>query len=209
MSWGVFIAFEGIDGAGTTTQARLLARVLETNQIPVHLTAEPSQGAIGQFLRQALQDATLDPRTDALLFAADRVEHTYKEILPAVHDNRVVISDRYVLSTICYQAASGKVDPAWIRAINQAAIEPDLTIILDCDPRVSLARITRRGPGEKFETAEYLEAVRASYKQHVNPPEVVEVNADHPPARVFADIIAHVEEVLGCDLEVDHADDSA
>ncbi|MHA1730420.1 MAG: dTMP kinase [Promethearchaeota archaeon] len=201
MSWGILIVFEGIDGAGTTTQARRLRDFLERQGTETHLTAEPSQGLVGQVLRKALKDGSLDPHTDALLFAADRVEHTYKEILPMIHENKVVICDRYLLSSVCYQSASGEVPADWILEINRRAVEPDLTVILDVDPRVSLERIAGRDEAEKFETIEFLDKVRARYKMYVKPPTTVEVDASRSEEEIFRDIIHHIEETLGCEWD--------
>ena len=200
MAQGSLIVLEGIDGSGTTTHAKRLVEYLNARGIKVHLTAEPSQGSVGKFLRQALRDKTLDPHTDALLFAADRTEHTLKEILPKIQDGYIVISDRYLLSTVCYQSAKSAVNPEWIFTINRKAIEPDLTILLDVDPRVSLARIADRPVKEKFETIQFLDAVRANYKKYVRPPKIIEVDSSGTVNLTFDKILAHCEDILGCDL---------
>jgi dTMP kinase len=200
MPRGTFFVFEGIDGSGTTTHAKHLVAFLNERGIDAHLTAEPSQGSVGRFLRQALKDKTLDPYTDALLFAADRIEHTTKEILPKLEEGYVVISDRYLLSSVCYQSAKSDVPPEWIFEINQKAMEPDLTIIFDVDPRDSMARIADREEFEKFENVPFLDAVRANYKKYVNPPKVVEIDSTGSIDETFAHILTLSAEVLGCDL---------
>ena len=196
----MFIVLEGIDGSGTTTHAKHLVAHLNDRGIDAHLTAEPSQGSVGRFLRQALKDKTLDPFTDALLFAADRIEHTTKEIWPKMQEGYVVITDRYLLSSVCYQSAQSGVPPDWIFEINQKAIEPDLTILLDVDPRDSLARIADRPEFEKFENAPFLDAVRANYKKYVNPPKVVEVDSSGPIEDTFTQILILCGTLLGRDL---------
>ncbi len=200
MTRGTFIDIEGIDGSGTTTHAKRLVDHLNARGIKAHLTSEPSQNNIGQFLRQALRDGTLDPYTDALLFAADRTEHTLKEILPKLDDGYVVVSHRYLLSSVCYQSAKSDVDPKWILAINRKAIEPDLTIILDIDPRASMARIADRQVKEKFETIQFLDAVRANYTKHVKPPKVCQINSSGPVDDTFVKVLAQCEKVLKRDI---------
>ncbi len=200
MARGKFIDIEGIDGSGTTTHAKRLVEHLNARGISAHLTSEPSQNNIGKFLREALRDGTLDPDTDALLFAADRTEHTLKEILPRIHDGNIVVSHRYLLSSVCYQSAKSDVDPKWIFAINRKAIEPDLTIILDIDPRASMARIADRQVKEKFETIQFLDVVRVNYKKYVKPPKVVVVDSSGAADDTFIQIIAQCEKVLKQDI---------
>jgi dTMP kinase len=155
---GTFIVVEGIDGAGTTTHARLLAKSLKSPTRDVVLTCEPTNGPVGGLIRQILQrrlfvaDAT-GPRgfawsTLALLFAADRLDHLDSVVLPALADGSVVVSDRYVLSSLAYQSAtapaSAEVLP-WIRSLNARAIRPDLTVVLDVPAELAAER--RRGRG--------------------------------------------------------------
>lgn len=200
MTRGKFIDIEGIDGSGTTTHAKRLVEYLNARGIKAHLTSEPSQNNIGKFLREALLDGTLDPYTDALLFAADRTEHTLKEILPKLQDGYIVVSHRYLLSSVCYQSAKSDVDPKWIFAINRKAIEPDLTIILDIDPRASMARIADRQVKEKFETIQFLDVVRANYKKYMKPPKVITVDSSGPTDDTFTQILALSEKVIKQDL---------
>jgi dTMP kinase len=155
---GTFIVVEGIDGAGTTTHARLLAKSLKSGTRDVVLTCEPTNGPIGGLIRQILQrrlfvaDAT-GPRgfawsTLALLFAADRLDHLDSVILPALTDGDVVVSDRYDLSSLAYQSATapeGTDALPWIRSLNTRAARPDLTIVLDVPAEVAAER--RRGRG--------------------------------------------------------------
>ena len=191
----MFIDIEGIDGSGTTTHSKLLVDYLNTRGIKTFLTSEPSQNSIGQFLRRALRDCTLDPHTDALLFAADRTEHTLKEIVPKLNEGYVVVAQRYLLSSVCYQSARSDVDPEWIFVINKKAIKPDFTIILDVDPRVSLARIANREIREKFETIEFLTMVRSNYKKYVNGKDVILVNASGSIEQTFNNLIKIIKGV--------------
>ncbi len=200
MARGMFIDIEGIDGSGTTTHAKQLVEHFTSRGLKAHLTSEPSQNNIGKFLREALRDGTLDPYTDALLFAADRTEHTLKEILPKIQDGYIVVSHRYLLSSVCYQSAKSDVDPKWIFTINRKAIEPDLTIILDIDPRASMARIADRQVKEKFETIQFLDVVRANYKKYVKHPKVCQIDSSGPVDDTFIQILEKCEKVLKRDI---------
>src|SRR4051812_26512346 len=113
---GVFVVFEGIDGSGTTTQAELYASHLRQKKRLVHVTREPSGGPVGAMLRQILTRRVVLPsgshaETMALLFAADRLDHVETEVLPLLRDGYVVVSDRYDLSSILYQAVTSGIEP--------------------------------------------------------------------------------------------------
>ncbi len=164
----LLIAFEGIDGAGKGTQAKLLARWIREKGYDVFLTKEPTEGAIGKLLRKSLRTSCFDARTEALLFAADRSEHL-REIMKKLHEGKVVITERYVYSSLAYQSASG-LEMSWLREINSFAPEADLVIYLDVDPEVALRRISSRNSlrtsvreREHFERVEFLEKVREVY----------------------------------------------
>lgn len=154
---GTFVVFEGIDGAGTSTQAERYAAHLRRSPRAVHVTHEPSAGPVGALIRQVLSGrlALAGPcqaELMALLFAADRLDHVATEIAPHLERGGVVLSDRYDLSSLAYQsisALSAGDDPAqvvaWIRSLNRAARRPDVTVVLDVDPQVAAARRQQRG----------------------------------------------------------------
>lgn len=172
---GRFIVFEGIDGAGTTTQARVAADWLRGRGERVHLTQEPTPGPIGSLLRHVLkgrlvthtpqgETRPLDPATVALLFAADRLDHLDGEIRPHLEDGVHVVCDRYVVSSLAYQSVD--VDLRFVRQINEKAIAPDLTIFLRVPAEVAMARITESRPDrESFETLPFQRKVAESYEQ--------------------------------------------
>jgi dTMP kinase len=158
-----FIVIDGIDGAGTTTHSSLLAGFLKSKKFKVHLTQEPSSSEIGELLRKFLKNKEVPPSTDALLFAADRTLHYINEIKKKLDDGYIVISDRYIESSIIYQSTqSDKISVEWVKEINKFAGEPNLTIILDIDPKISLARKTQENL-EKFENTPFLNRVRKLY----------------------------------------------
>ncbi|MCC6524558.1 MAG: dTMP kinase [Polyangiaceae bacterium] len=160
---GKFIVFEGIDGAGTTTQVEVLARALLAERRLVHTTREPSAGPIGSLLRLGLSGRTTfssarHAQVMALLFAADRLDHLACEIEPHLREGTVVLCDRYDLSSIAYQSATAGDDPLafarWVRELNRDAVRPDLTLVLDVAPEVAdKRRRQRRSAVELYEDA--------------------------------------------------------
>lgn len=166
ISSGLFIVIEGTDGTGSTTQARLLVERLATvSAAAVKFTCEPSAGPIGTMIRQVLSHRLVvhgkggarapDWRTMALLFAADRMDHLDSVVLPALCEGGVVVSDRYVLSSLAYQSATsteGEASLPWLRAINGQAKVPDLTVVLTLPEHAAALR--RAGRGEEKELYE-------------------------------------------------------
>lgn len=174
---GRFIVFEGIDGAGTSTQAERYAAYLRSGGRSVHVTREPSTGPIGALLRQVLSGRLPLPNAGhselmALLFAADRLDHVGAEITPHLESGSVVLSDRYDLSSLAYQsigASVGGLEAAqvveWIRTINRAARRPDVTLVLDVDAGVAAARRQRRGGApELFDGAALQARLAVAYR---------------------------------------------
>jgi dTMP kinase len=166
---GHFVVLEGLDGAGTTTQSARLAEALRRAGHRVVLTKEPSDGRVGQLLRQALNgrlrrsDGTkLSDATLALLFAADRLDHLASTVEPGLAAGAVVISDRYVLSSFAYQ---GRVlGQAWVQTLNAHARAPDLTLFLRVHPRVAAGRRhLRGGRHERFDDARTQASVARAY----------------------------------------------
>jgi len=164
----MLIAIEGIDGSGKGVQSKLLQRWLKEKGYEALLTKEPTDGAIGRVLREALKAGDLDPRTEALLFAADRFEHS-RWINEKLEEGKTIVSERYLHSSLAYQGASG-VSIEWVRELNRFAPPPDLVVLLDVSPTEGLKRIgsgnsLRSSMREKehFERREFLSKVRAIY----------------------------------------------
>jgi dTMP kinase len=145
----MFITFEGPDGCGKSTQAKLLAEKLEAMGQRVCLTREPGGTDIGRKIRQIILSHTsegMGPEAEALLYAADRAQHVYETVRPALRDGYIVISDRFVDSSFAYQAVALNVGMEAVKAANNVAIgnlKPDLTILLDVDPATGIRRVRK------------------------------------------------------------------
>ena len=174
---GAFIVFEGIDGSGKSTHIKILAGKLREKGYTVVVTAEPSRDDIGKLIRRyAKRNEGRPPaEAEALLFAADRKMHLMNVVLPAVKRGQIVISDRYLHSTLAYQGALG-LDLDWIMELNRFTVKPDLTILLDILPEYSLQRVKRKKT--VFEEPDYLRKVRDIYLKYVEKGEMVTVDAD-------------------------------
>jgi dTMP kinase len=165
----MFIAFEGGEGVGKSTQIAKLAASLRAAGHAVRTTFEPGDSALGAELRRLLLDPSapeVSPRAEALLYAADRAHHVDTVIRPALAAGEVVITDRYLDSTLAYQGAGRALDGA--RAITEWAaggLLPDLTVVLDLDPEVGLARARSRSAPDRLEGAslEFHRAVRQAF----------------------------------------------
>ena len=143
---GYFITIEGTDGAGKTTQISLLEEYLKQRKIDFLLTREPGGTPISEKIREILLDISnqeLCDNAEVLLYAASRAQHLQQKILPAVKEGKLVLCDRFVDSSIAYQAFGRGIDKEQVKAINQFAtsgIEPDLTIYLDLPPQKGILR---------------------------------------------------------------------
>jgi dTMP kinase len=203
----MFIVMEGIDGAGKSTQAKLLAEWFEEQGYETVLTKEPTDTAFGKLIRRLvltggregiIDGARISHEAEALLFAADRAEHVHKLIKPSVEAGKVVISDRYFYSSLAYQWARG-LDLGWLVDLNRFAIRPDLTVLLDLPVKESMKRINGRSIKTEFDKiAELQKKVRENYLQLAKRfPEVRIVNALADVEDIHNDIVALVEhEVL-------------
>ncbi|GHE40208.1 hypothetical protein GCM10017673_48240 [Streptosporangium violaceochromogenes] len=167
---GMFVAFEGGEGSGKTTQSRLLAIWLRDQGFDVVQTREPGSTKVGMRLRAILLDAVhqgLSAKSEALLYAADRAEHVEKIIRPALYRGSLVISDRYVDSSLAYQGAGRSLDPGDVAKINGWAtggLVPDLTVLIDTPPSVGLARLGGAVDRIESEPLEFHERVRREFR---------------------------------------------
>ena len=202
----LFISFEGIDGSGKSTQARLLAEDLRGNGREVILTREPGGSPGAEEIRRLVLEGAQDrwsPETETLLFTAARRDHMERTILPALEAGRIVICDRFADSTRLYQGLRGRCLRAVVDQLHALMIgrEPDLTLLIDMDPATGLARALGRAAGEeRFESfGDDLQGrMRAGFLELEAefPDRIRRVDGDRPPEDVATDINAIVAEHL-------------
>jgi dTMP kinase len=196
---GFFVAIEGIDGAGTTTQTSLVSAQLQARfGLATLATREPSDLRVGLLARSLLIDRSLNEKAMALLFAADRLDHYDVEIRPALAAGKIVVSDRYLLSSLVYQGEFASED--WVAEINRFAPEPDLTVFIDVDTTLAAQRRLARGGGEERYEASALQArLVQRYHRLVQTLEKKLIVSGAEPSETIADTIAKViaEKVQG------------
>ena len=217
-SGGGLIAFEGGEGAGKSSQIVLLAETLRRAGRTVVVTHEPGATAVGRSIRRLLLDTDepISARAEALLFAADRAQHVATVIRPALARGAVVITDRFVDSSLAYQGAGRTLTVADVRRLSRWATEdlvPELTVLLDVPSEVGLARVHRRqagpgsGPGNSSgngldrlerETVDFHDRVRAGFRSlaESEPNRYLVLDATRPVADLAAEISARVLAVL-------------
>ena len=196
---GKLIALEGIDGCGKSLQAQRLRQALEARGHSVVQLREPGDSEHGRELRRIfVEGRDVSPEEEVRLFLEDRRIDVRDNIQPALREGKVVVMDRYYLSSVVYQGALG-LDPTWIREQNEEfAPVPDLTVVLDLDPSTARTRIRdARGETNTFENHDYLERVRALYLGFCDEPDIVRVDATGTVEEVHAAILAEVEGVVG------------
>jgi dTMP kinase len=193
-SW--FIVLEGIDGSGTTTQLARLTAHLRGLGRRVHATREPSDGPVGRLIREILlgghrgpDGAEVDGRAMALLFAADRRDHLRREIEPALAAGIDVVTDRYLLSSLAYQAEEAERD--WVAGLARAVRPPDLTLLLDVPVSVAAARRHAAGRStERYDEDGFQARVAANYRRLASGDRGIVVLDGSGPVDAVADAIA-------------------
>lgn len=211
---GCFITFEGGEGAGKSTQVRLLAEALHDKGIPVVTTREPGGSAGAEEIRTLLVEGPpgrWDGLSEALLHYAARRDHVQNTVLPALADGRWVISDRFNDSTIAYQGYGHGTDLEYLRALYRMVagdLRPHLTIILDLPADVGLRRAGRRGGAEdRYErmAPEFHARLREGFLAIAagEPDRCVVIDAAQPPERVHEDVLAALTERLSDRLSRD------
>lgn len=159
-SGGCYVAFEGIDGSGKTTQAIMLYEFLSRRGYDAVLVREPWVKAIKDFLYKH----DLDPDAEAYLFAADRIILQKEVVLPALEAGKVVVSDRSLFASLAYQVVRG-LPEEFVLAVNRSIRLPDVVVLLDIPPEVALRRLEVRGEKTRFEDPELMSRVRERYLQ--------------------------------------------
>lgn len=199
---GKFVVFEGLDGAGKTTQIKMLTDYFNGDKFGFCLknVIEPTQLLIGGLIRsRLLGDWQSSPDALQLLFAADRADHLQKEIFPALRGNALVVCDRYSFSTIAYGAIDCDFD--WLVGINSSFLVPDLTIFLDVPVKECAIRMGReRGSIELFEKISTLEKVGRNYRTVIekfqNNANIKIINGNRKKEEIFEDVFANIKKLL-------------
>ncbi|WP_218221823.1 dTMP kinase [Nesterenkonia sp. Act20] len=204
---GGFIAFEGGDGAGKTTQLALLESWFHERSLPYERTREPGGTPIGERIRSLVLEhgqGEVDPRTEALLFAASRAAHVVQRIEPALEAGRFVLCDRYVDSSVAYQGVGRQLGTEAVAEVNAFAtggLQPDLTVVLDIEPAAARARREGRdGDSDRIESAEdeFHERLRAAFlaRAEADPQRYLVLQAADSPESLQTRIRDRVEELL-------------
>lgn len=206
---GTFISFEGPDGSGKTSTLNGVLQQIQGNTVtePI-VTREPGGSAIAEKIRHIILDPTnkeMDVKTEALLFAAARRQHVVEVIQPALARGEILISDRFVDSSLAYQGGGREIGIDPVRMINNFAtdnFQPDLTIYLDVDSSVGLARISasRSGTEDRLEQEkiDFHKRVTSAYHELIsaNPERIIPVDANQELAKVIADSVKIIRERL-------------
>jgi dTMP kinase len=201
---GVFVCFEGGEGAGKSTQSRTLARALEERGYPALLTFEPGDTAVGKEVRRIVLDPAtgeLSDRTEVLLYAADKAEHVDTVVLPALERGEVVITDRYVDSTLAYQGAGRTLVADEVERVARWAthdLRPHLTVVLDLDPEHGFGRFAERDRIEG-ESPEFHRRVRTAFLDMAaaDPGHYLVLDAREQADVIAAAVWRRVEPLLG------------
>jgi dTMP kinase len=206
MSRGLFISLEGIDGVGKSTQSDLLEEYLRQLGQPVVRTFEPGGTELGQEIRHLLlhRKGDVAPRSEALLYAADRAHHVATKVRPALERGEAVITDRYLDSSVAYQGVGRDLNAEDVRAISMFAVEnllPDLTILLDLEAGAAMARRSKTGEEPdrlERERVEFFEAVRQAYlaMAKAEPQRWLVVDASQSVDQMQQQIRSRIDQVL-------------
>ena len=192
---GLFITFEGCEGSGKSTIAKMLKEELENANIPCLFTREPGGTPISEKIRNIILDPStpeMTPRTEALLYAASRSQHTAEKIIPALEEGKIVVCDRYLESSLAYQGAARELGVGNIFDINifGGAIEPDYVLFFDISPQESLKRIKNRNFDRlEKEELEFHEKVYNYFKSQINRNNFISIDATKPIDEVFSKVI--------------------
>ncbi len=190
MKWnpGMFICVEGLDGSGKTTQAKKLVNDLRLRGFDAVYTTEPTKGEVGRFIRRFVlnREKRVSATLEALLFAADRIDHVENEITPFLRQDKIVVCDRYFHSSLAYQGAAG-VNLEWIERINQFVLKPNLSLLIDASTDVVVKRLKKKKT--VMETTQNLKKVREIYMNLAQKQHLTIVNGDKSINEVAQNIL--------------------
>lgn len=212
---GKFIAIEGIDGSGKTTQVKALniyynqfENIKDGNRMNFLVTREPSSGKFGILLREVLKDKTIDPLIDALLFTTDRIDHYARDVIPFLEHGWNIITDRCYMSSLAYQNVQFQKKynyrlTQWLVNLNQFCLTPDLIIYIDISPEETAKRLAKSRTDndiEKFENIEFQKLLRNEYKflidQKIISTRIEEINGELPTEKVTELIVKAIQKTI-------------
>ncbi len=196
MKQGLFVSLEGGEGSGKTTTANLIKEMLEAKGYEVVLTREPGGVRVSEAIRSVIMDYNLHKKTEILLFAAARIEHLYQKIIPALNENKIVLCDRYIDSSLVYQGVAREGNVNEVKEINYWATDhflPDLTFFFDVEPQIALARIcSEEREVNRFdqETIEFHTTIYNGYRKLAdeNPKRIKKIDATQSQIEVATTI---------------------
>lgn len=204
-----FITLEGGEGAGKSSSLAVIADFLRTRGIAHRVTREPGGTALGEAIRALLlgdAEEGVDPLAELLLVFAARAQHLARVIRPALAAGVWVVCDRFTDASYAYQGGGRELGPVPVAALEQlvhSGLRPDLTLVLDVEPRLGLERIRGRGPQDRFEREQmvFFERVRTAYRQRsaAEPERCRLIDAGQSPERVASAILAHLEALVSAD----------
>lgn len=201
MDRGIFVTFEGGEGAGKTTVMEAVADMLTKKGYNVTVTREPGGITIAEQIREVILNPAhtlIDARTEAMLYAASRRQHLVEKIVPALEKQHIVLCDRFIDSSLAYQGIARGLGLDDVLMINQFAIEdlwPDLTIFMDVDPEVGLQRIQAAAEREinrlDLEAIQFHQDVRQGYLQLLTqyPDRIVKIDANQAQTKIYDEIV--------------------
>jgi dTMP kinase len=208
---GYLITFEGIDGCGKSTQVELFARHLQRLRVPHLVTREPGGTSLGEGVRKLLlprASTGMDPRMEVLLYFASRAQNVAENILPALARGRIVLCDRFTDSSLAYQGYGRGIELAFIRELHRVgcrALTPDLTLVVDIDPRTSVQRARQRNTGARHDEGRFEQEalafhrrVRRGYLELIRrePRRFRVIPGERSPEAIHRDIVAVTRPVL-------------
>jgi dTMP kinase len=197
---GRFITFEGIDGSGKSTQLTATAAALRASGVDVLETREPGGTVLGESLRAMLLQRPMSPLTETLLMFAARIEHIDEVIVPALGTGHWVLCDRFTDATYAYQSGGRGIAAEWIASLEawvHPTLQPDLTVLIDLDPRQAAIRRSQARAPDRFETEDvaFFERVRDMYlaRARAEPNRFLIIDGARPGAEILQRIVARVK----------------
>lgn len=197
---GIFISFEGADGSGKTTQVKLVSEYLKQKNKDFIATRDPGGTELGRTIRKILLNSTehIYPTCELFLYLADRAQHIDEKILPALKENKIVLCDRFIDSTLAYQGYARKLDKNIINQLNEIvthSLNPDITILFDVDTNIAIKRIGQKKDRLESENSDFHQKVRQGYLKLAQkfPERIKVINANQRIEKVFNDTVEVLE----------------